>query len=143
MTHFEIVCAFMSALRISAVALMNRFDVGSHLCAPKLNTGMEKCSRSPLVGQQSPHPSCLAVFPPPAPCFLDGLVDCMDPDCCSQMACQGQTYCRGSPDPAAIASQGQSSAGQPASKSFYDRIGFLIGPSGSHVAAGENAFNSR
>lgn len=113
------------------------------MCTEAQHGDGETLAFPPLVGQQSPHPSCLAVFPPPAPCFLDGLVDCMDPDCCSQMACQGQTYCRGSPDPAAIASQGQSSAGQPASKSFYDRISFLIGPSGSHVVAGENAFNSR
>lgn len=72
----------------------------------------------------------------------------MDPDCCAQMACQGQIYCRGSPDPVAAAiatatGQAQGSGGQPPSKSFYERIGFLIGPGGSHVVAGENAFNSR
>lgn len=67
----------------------------------------------------------------------------MDPDCCTQISCQGQTYCRGSPDPTAAAGQGQSAAGQPAAKSFYDRISFLIGPSGSHVVVWDNAFNSR
>lgn len=76
-------------------------------------------------------------------CFPDGLVDCMDPDCCTQIACQGQTYCRGSPDPTAIAGQGQSSAAQPASKSFYDRVSFLIGPSGCHMVPWDNVFNSR
>ncbi|MEQ2208560.1 Teneurin-3, partial [Xenoophorus captivus] len=75
--------------------------------------------------------------------FSDGLVDCMDPDCCSQISCQGQTYCRGSADPAAVAGQGQSAAAQPSSKSFYDRVSFLIGPSGSHVIPGDNPFNSR
>lgn len=76
-------------------------------------------------------------------CFPDGLIDCMDPDCCTQIACQGQTYCRGSPDPAAIASQSQSSAAQSSSKSFYERVSFLIGPSGSHVIPRDNPFNSR
>uniref|UniRef100_G3PW44 Si:dkey-237h12.3 n=1 Tax=Gasterosteus aculeatus TaxID=69293 RepID=G3PW44_GASAC len=57
----------------------------------------------------------------------DGLVDCMDPDCCTQISCQGQTYCRGSPDPAAVAGQGQSSSPRPLSKGFYERVGFLIG----------------
>ncbi|KAF0021816.1 hypothetical protein F2P81_025931 [Scophthalmus maximus] len=66
----------------------------------------------------------------------------MDPDCCAQTSCQGQTYCRGSPDPTATAGQGQSAAGQPTSRGFYDRVSFLIGPSGSHVAPGENPFNS-
>ncbi|XP_035525860.1 teneurin-3 [Morone saxatilis] len=72
----------------------------------------------------------------------DGLVDCMDPDCCTQISCQGQPYCRGSPDPAAVAGQGQSSAAQPTSKGFYDRVSFLIGPSGSHVIPWDNPFNS-
>ncbi|KAM8848733.1 teneurin-3 isoform 2-T2 [Synchiropus picturatus] len=71
----------------------------------------------------------------------DGLVDCMDPDCCAQMACQSQSYCRGSPDPAVIVGQGQGIAPQPTSKGFYDRVSFLIGPSGSHVIPGENPFN--
>ncbi|CAB1456024.1 unnamed protein product [Pleuronectes platessa] len=73
----------------------------------------------------------------------DGLVDCMDPDCCAQISCQGQTYCRGSPDPTTVAGQGQSSSGQPPSKGFYDRVSFLIGPSGSHVIPWDNPFNGR
>lgn len=86
----------------------------------------------------------MSAQPPHCPsCFPDGLVDCMDPDCCTQISCQGQTYCRGSPDPAAIVGQGQSSAAQPVSKSFYDRVSFLIGPGGSHVAPWDNVFNSR
>uniref|UniRef100_A0A8C6TY83 Si:dkey-237h12.3 n=1 Tax=Neogobius melanostomus TaxID=47308 RepID=A0A8C6TY83_9GOBI len=72
----------------------------------------------------------------------DGLVDCMDPDCCFQMACQGQSYCRGSPDPAVMAAQLQSSASLPTSKGFYERVSFLIGPGGSHAVASDNPFNS-
>ncbi|XP_051920619.1 teneurin-3 isoform X7 [Hippocampus zosterae] len=73
----------------------------------------------------------------------DGLVDCMDPDCCTQISCQAQALCKGSLDPAAAAAmQGQNSAGQPTSRSFYERVAFLMGPSGSHVVTGENPFNS-
>ncbi|KAK7922214.1 hypothetical protein WMY93_009116 [Mugilogobius chulae] len=72
----------------------------------------------------------------------DGLVDCMDPDCCSQMACQGQPYCRGSPDPAVMAAQLQSSASLPTSKGFFERVSFLTGPGGSHVITSDNPFNS-
>ncbi|XP_021439786.2 teneurin-3-like isoform X2 [Oncorhynchus mykiss] len=73
----------------------------------------------------------------------DGLVDCMDPDCCSQSSCQGQPYCRGSPDPTSIVSQGQgSSSTQSAPRGFYERISFLVGHGGSHVIPGDNPFNS-
>lgn len=91
---------------------------------------------------KAPPPPRLSVFNVP-PVFPDGLVDCMDPDCCTQISCQGQTYCRGSPDPAAVAGQGQSSSPRPLSKGFYERVGFLIGPGGSHVIGWENPFNSR
>lgn len=127
-------------LRMSAVTWMNLVDIRSHWCALELDTRMKmlicfpKLSRSP-----KPFPPCRDC----PSCFPDGLVDCMDPDCCTQIACQGQTYCRGSPDPTAIAGQGQSSAAQPASKSFYDRVSFLIGPNGCHMVPWDNAFNSR
>ncbi|KAK1791147.1 hypothetical protein P4O66_002046 [Electrophorus voltai] len=73
----------------------------------------------------------------------DGLVDCMDPDCCLQSSCQTQPFCRGSPDPADIISQGQSASSQQAAQSFYQRISFLVGPESTHVITGENPFNKR
>ncbi|CAB1337375.1 unnamed protein product, partial [Coregonus sp. 'balchen'] len=73
----------------------------------------------------------------------DGLVDCMDPDCCSQSSCQGQPYCRGSPDPTSIVGQGQgSSSTQSAPRGFYAHVSFLVRPGGSHVIPGDNPFNS-
>uniref|UniRef100_A0A4W3GN87 Teneurin transmembrane protein 3 n=1 Tax=Callorhinchus milii TaxID=7868 RepID=A0A4W3GN87_CALMI len=71
----------------------------------------------------------------------DGLVDCMDPDCCLHSSCQKQPSCRGSPDPLDIIGQSQQPPSQQAAKSFYDRIKFLIGPDSSHVLHGENPFN--
>lgn len=73
----------------------------------------------------------------------DGLIDCMDPDCCLQSSCQNQPYCRGLPDPQDIISQSQQSPSQQAAKSFYDRISFLIGPDSTHVIPGESPFNKR
>ncbi|XP_005989547.1 teneurin-3 [Latimeria chalumnae] len=71
----------------------------------------------------------------------DGLIDCMDPDCCLQSSCQHQSYCRGSPDPQDVIGQSQQPSFQQAAKSFYDRITFLIGPDSTHVIAVDNPFN--
>ncbi|XP_055061029.1 teneurin-3 isoform X13 [Misgurnus anguillicaudatus] len=71
----------------------------------------------------------------------DGLVDCMDPDCCLQSSCQTQPFCRGSPDPIDIISQNQPVNPQQAAQSFYQRISFLIGPESTHVINGDNPFN--
>ncbi|KAL0974317.1 hypothetical protein UPYG_G00218740 [Umbra pygmaea] len=71
----------------------------------------------------------------------DGLADCLDPDCCSQSSCQGQPYCRGSPDPTRIVGKGSSST-QSIPRSFYELVSFLVGPGGGHVIPGDNPFNS-
>ncbi|XP_073710432.1 teneurin-3 isoform X5 [Misgurnus anguillicaudatus] len=69
----------------------------------------------------------------------DGLVDCMDPDCCIHSSCQGQTYCRGAPDPNTMQHQSSST---PGSLSFYQRVSFLVAPGGTHTLPGENTFNN-
>ncbi|XP_051982861.1 teneurin-3 isoform X2 [Xyrauchen texanus] len=71
----------------------------------------------------------------------DGLLDCMDPDCCLQSSCQTQPFCRGSPDPIDIISQNQPVSPQQTAQSFYQRISFLIGPESTHVINGDNPFN--
>ncbi|XP_026636293.1 teneurin-2 isoform X7 [Microtus pennsylvanicus] len=70
----------------------------------------------------------------------DGLVDCLDPDCCLQSACQNSLLCRGSRDPLDIIQQGQTD--WPAVKSFYDRIKLLAGKDSTHIIPGDNPFNS-
>ncbi len=72
--------------------------------------------------------------------ILDGLVDCMDPDCCIHSTCQAQTYCRGAPDPSTM--QHLSSL-SPDAQGFYQRVSFLVAPGGTHTLPGENTFNSR
>uniref|UniRef100_A0A8C0E0K7 Teneurin-3 n=1 Tax=Balaenoptera musculus TaxID=9771 RepID=A0A8C0E0K7_BALMU len=71
----------------------------------------------------------------------DGLIDCLDPDCCLQSSCQNQPYCRGLPDPQDIISQSLQSPSQQAAKPFYDRISFLIGSDSTHVIPGDSPFN--
>uniref|UniRef100_A0A672SRQ7 Teneurin transmembrane protein 3 n=1 Tax=Sinocyclocheilus grahami TaxID=75366 RepID=A0A672SRQ7_SINGR len=71
----------------------------------------------------------------------DGLVDCMDPDCCLQSSCQTHPFCRGSPDPIDIIGQNQPGSPQQATQSFYQQISFLIGPESTHVINGDNPFN--
>ncbi|XP_010590648.1 teneurin-2 isoform X5 [Loxodonta africana] len=70
----------------------------------------------------------------------DGLVDCLDPDCCLQSACQNSPLCRGSRDPLDIIQQGQTAL--PVVKSFYDRIKLLAGKDSTHIIPGDNPFNS-
>uniref|UniRef100_A0A8C6X229 Teneurin-2 n=1 Tax=Naja naja TaxID=35670 RepID=A0A8C6X229_NAJNA len=70
----------------------------------------------------------------------DGLIDCLDPDCCLQSTCQNSLLCRGSRDPLDIIQQSHS--GSEAVKSFYDRIKLLVGKDSTHIIPGENPFNS-
>ncbi|TNM86187.1 hypothetical protein fugu_008458, partial [Takifugu bimaculatus] len=72
----------------------------------------------------------------------DGLVDCLDPDCCLQLSCQNHLYCKGSPDPVEVLSQSPSSLDpQQAARSFYQRIHFLVGPESTHIVTGDSPFN--
>uniref|UniRef100_A0A452GKG8 EGF-like domain-containing protein n=1 Tax=Gopherus agassizii TaxID=38772 RepID=A0A452GKG8_9SAUR len=71
----------------------------------------------------------------------DGLVDCMDPDCCLQPLCHVNPLCLGSPDPLDIIQETQTPTSQQNLHSFYDRIKFLIGKDSTHVIPGENPFD--
>uniref|UniRef100_A0A663EP74 Teneurin-4 n=1 Tax=Aquila chrysaetos chrysaetos TaxID=223781 RepID=A0A663EP74_AQUCH len=70
----------------------------------------------------------------------DGLVDCMDPDCCLQPLCHVNALCLGSPDPLDIIQETQAPISQQSLHSFYDRIKFLIGKDSTHIIPGENPF---
>uniref|UniRef100_A0A8C8VIB4 Teneurin-4 n=1 Tax=Pelusios castaneus TaxID=367368 RepID=A0A8C8VIB4_9SAUR len=71
----------------------------------------------------------------------DGLMDCMDPDCCLQPLCHVNPLCLGSPDPLDIIQETQAPTSQQNLHSFYDRIKFLIGKDSTHVIPGENPFD--
>ncbi|KAM5223725.1 teneurin-4 isoform 13-T14 [Hipposideros larvatus] len=71
----------------------------------------------------------------------DGLVDCMDPDCCLQPLCHVNPLCLGSPDPLDIIQETQVPVSQQNLHSFYDRIKFLVGRDSTHIIPGENPFD--
>ncbi|XP_043927251.1 teneurin-4 isoform X3 [Protopterus annectens] len=71
----------------------------------------------------------------------DGLVDCMDPDCCLQPACHIKTLCVGSPDPLDIIQETQLPTSEQKLQTFYDRIKFLIGKDSTHFIPGDNPFD--
>uniref|UniRef100_A0A4W4DYT4 Teneurin transmembrane protein 1 n=1 Tax=Electrophorus electricus TaxID=8005 RepID=A0A4W4DYT4_ELEEL len=65
----------------------------------------------------------------------DGLVDCVDPDCCSQQVCVNSPLCQGSPDPRDIIQQSHTPFGPRPSHQFFDRVRFLIGS--THTLPGD------
>ncbi|KAI1893645.1 hypothetical protein AGOR_G00125840 [Albula goreensis] len=73
----------------------------------------------------------------------DGLVDCMDPDCCLQASCHVTSLCVGSPDPLDIIQETQMPSTQSNLQSFYDRVRFLVGKDSTHIIPGANPFEGR
>uniref|UniRef100_A0A3Q3EVQ4 Teneurin transmembrane protein 4 n=1 Tax=Kryptolebias marmoratus TaxID=37003 RepID=A0A3Q3EVQ4_KRYMA len=71
----------------------------------------------------------------------DGLVDCMDPDCCLQATCHTTSLCVGSPDPLDIIQETQMSSAQSNLQTFYDRVRFLVGKDSTHTIPGANPFD--
>uniref|UniRef100_H3C0A9 Teneurin-4 n=1 Tax=Tetraodon nigroviridis TaxID=99883 RepID=H3C0A9_TETNG len=71
----------------------------------------------------------------------DGLVDCMDPDCCLQATCHTTALCVGSPDPLDIIQETQLSSTQSKLQTFYERVRFLVGRDSTHVIPGVNPFD--
>ncbi|XP_038630838.1 teneurin-1 isoform X3 [Scyliorhinus canicula] len=74
----------------------------------------------------------------------DGLIDCMDPDCCKQTICYTGQLCQGSPDPLDLIQQSQLPFPLHPPRRFYDRIKFLVGKDNTHVLPSDGLFdNSR
>ncbi|KAM6973576.1 LOW QUALITY PROTEIN: teneurin-4 [Aplochiton taeniatus] len=71
----------------------------------------------------------------------DGLVDCLDPDCCLQATCHTTSLCVGSPDPLDILQETQMSSTQGNLQTFYDRVRFLVGRDSTHVVPGKSPFD--
>ncbi|XP_041112039.1 teneurin-1-like isoform X2 [Polyodon spathula] len=72
----------------------------------------------------------------------DGLMDCVDPDCCQQSSCYSGPLCQGSPDPLDLIQQSQPSFSQFPSRLFFQRTRFLIGRDSTHVLPGDVPFDS-
>uniref|UniRef100_A0A671NEQ1 Teneurin-1-like n=1 Tax=Sinocyclocheilus anshuiensis TaxID=1608454 RepID=A0A671NEQ1_9TELE len=72
----------------------------------------------------------------------DGLMDCVDPDCCSQQMCVSAPLCQGSPDPRDIIQQSHAPFETRPSRQFFDRVRFLIGRDSTHILPGDLPFDS-
>lgn len=79
-------------------------------------------------------------------CSPDGLIDCVDPDCCEQLSCGSDPLCHGSADPLALLQQSPLPASAPTSThthTFYRRIRFLLGKAATHTLPGDVPFDTR
>uniref|UniRef100_A0A672JPX9 Teneurin transmembrane protein 1 n=1 Tax=Salarias fasciatus TaxID=181472 RepID=A0A672JPX9_SALFA len=78
----------------------------------------------------------------------DGLMDCVDPDCCEQLSCGSDPLCHGSADPLALLQQSPLPPAAPPSlsgahtHSFYRRIRFLLGKTATHTLPGDVPFDT-
>ncbi|XP_022536740.2 teneurin-1 isoform X2 [Astyanax mexicanus] len=72
----------------------------------------------------------------------DGLVDCVDPDCCSQQVCANSPLCQGSPDPRDIIQQNHAPFGPRPSLQFFDRVQFLVRRGSTHILPGDLPYDS-
>uniref|UniRef100_A0A8D3EBD1 Teneurin transmembrane protein 1 n=1 Tax=Scophthalmus maximus TaxID=52904 RepID=A0A8D3EBD1_SCOMX len=78
----------------------------------------------------------------------DGLMDCVDPDCCEQLSCGSDPLCHGSADPLALLQQSPLTPAAPPSPtsththSFYRRIRFLLGKAATHTLPGDVPFDT-
>ncbi|PVD34980.1 hypothetical protein C0Q70_06261 [Pomacea canaliculata] len=68
----------------------------------------------------------------------DGLLDCLDPDCCDSPGCENSLYCRTAPEPNDIL---LSKDAPSPTASFFDRMRFLIEENSVQMDATRNSFN--
>ncbi|KAK6173150.1 hypothetical protein SNE40_016661 [Patella caerulea] len=68
----------------------------------------------------------------------DGLLDCLDPDCCKSAACKTSKFCKSSPEPEEILLSKQSTS---TTASFFDKMRFLIEENSVQTYAMKNSFN--
>ena len=70
----------------------------------------------------------------------DGAADCLDPDCCSSVACRDQGNCQMSPDPMEILLRKQPPS---STASFFERMKFLIEDDSVQSYGTLSSFNPR
>lgn len=72
--------------------------------------------------------------------FIDGLVDCEDPECCSNHLCRSSQLCVAAPKPIDILLRKQPPA---ITASFFERMKFLIDEGSLQNYARQETFNER
>lgn len=73
-------------------------------------------------------------------CLLDGLIDCADPECCSNHICRTSQLCVSAPKPIDILLRKQPPA---ITASFFERMKFLIDEGSLQNYARQETFNER
>lgn len=73
-------------------------------------------------------------------CFVDGLVDCEDPECCSKQPCRQSQLCVSAPKPIDVLLRKQPPA---ITASFFERMRFLIDEGSLQNYAKLETFNER
>nr|KAG5705432.1 hypothetical protein BaRGS_004559 [Batillaria attramentaria] len=68
----------------------------------------------------------------------DGLLDCLDPDCCDRVGCKDSLFCRTAPEPNDIL---LSKDAPSPTASFFERMRFLIEENSVQMDATRNSFN--
>lgn len=72
--------------------------------------------------------------------FIDGLVDCEDPECCSKQQCRQSQLCVSAPKPIDVLLRKQPPA---ITASFFERMRFLIDEGSLQNYAKLETFNER
>ncbi|KAL2077776.1 hypothetical protein ACEWY4_027280 [Coilia grayii] len=122
-----------------------------HVSPEEPSTALVQISSSPssLTHSLSLVPHHIAItatttrVPPPPSCReeADGLLDCVDPDCCEALVCSASPLCQGSPDPGALLQYGQSPPPPSVPQTFFQRVHFLLGKTGTHTLHGDIPFD--
>lgn len=73
-------------------------------------------------------------------CISDGLIDCADPECCSNHICRSSQLCVSAPKPIDILLRKQPPA---ITASFFERMKFLIDEGSLQNYARQETFNER
>jgi hypothetical protein len=81
---------------------------------------------------------CITKFVDPS--LIDGLVDCEDPECCSNHICRSNQLCVSAPKPIDILLRKQPPA---ITASFFERMKFLIEEGSLQNYAKQESFNER
>ena len=76
-------------------------------------------------------------------CFSDGLVDCVDPDCCQQQGCESGPLCQGAPDPLDLVQHSPTPFVPRAARQFFEHVRFLVGRGSTHILPGEVPYDTR
>ncbi|XP_048090004.1 LOW QUALITY PROTEIN: teneurin-1 [Alosa alosa] len=72
----------------------------------------------------------------------DGLVDCVDPDCCQQQGCESGPLCQGAPDPLDLVQHNPAPFVPRPAQPFFQHVRFLVGRGSTHILPGDVPYDT-